>query len=166
MSMVRLLPFEQTLVVYHKGQHLGLYLNYLPLAVKDAEITLYIDDTSLYKAFKNVKELNETLVPAFSNIFDWLKCNKLSLNAIKSEFMIIGTSQKIKYQDLEPKTTPFMITISNEIKIRRVKLVKYLGLWINDNLTWEVQLIIFALRLHATLVSLSELEISYPRSPF
>ena len=54
--------------------------------------------------------------------------------------MIIGTAQKIKYQDLEPKTTPFMITISNEIKIRRVKLVKYLGLWIDDNLTWEVQI--------------------------
>ena len=71
---------------------------------------------------------------------DWLKCNNLSLNAVKSEFMIIGTTQKIKYQDLEPKTTPFMITTSNEIKIRRVKLVKYLGLWIDDNLTWEVQI--------------------------
>ena len=70
--------------------------NDLPLAVKDAEITLYADDTSLYKAFKNIKELNETLVPAFSNICDWLKCNKLSLNAIKSEFMIISTSQKIR----------------------------------------------------------------------
>ena len=64
----------------------------------------------------------------FPNICDWLKCNKLSLDAIKSEFMIIGTVQKIKYQDLEPKTTPFIITTSNEIKIRKVKLVKYLGL--------------------------------------
>ena len=105
-----------------------IYLNDLPLAVKDAEITLYADDTSLYKAFKNIKELNETIVPAFSNICDWLKCNKLSLNAIKSEFMII------------PKTKPFMITTSDEIKIRRVKLVKYLGLWIDDNLIWEVQI--------------------------
>ena len=32
-----------------------------------------------------------------------------------------------------------MIT-TNEIKIRRVKLVKYLGLWIDDNLTYEVQI--------------------------
>ena len=52
---------------------------------------------------------------------------------------ITDTSQKVKYQDLEPKTTRFMIT-TNEIKIRRVKLVKYLGLWIDDNLTWEVQI--------------------------
>ena len=80
-----------------------IYLNDLPLAVKDAEITLYADDTSLYKAFKNIMDLNETLVPAFSDICDWLKCNKLSLNAIKSEFMIIGTAQKIKYQILNQK---------------------------------------------------------------
>ena len=53
--------------------------------------------------------------------------------------MIIGTSQKIKYQDLEPKTTPFMIT-ANEINIRRGKLVKFIGLWINDNLTWDVHI--------------------------
>ena len=33
-----------------------------------------------------------------------------------------------------------MITTSNKIKIRRVKLVKYVGLWIDDNLTWEVQI--------------------------
>ena len=32
-----------------------------------------------------------------------------------------------------------MIT-TNKIKIRRVKLVKYLGLKIDDNLTWEVQI--------------------------
>ena len=56
-----------------------------------------------------------------------------------SKFMIIGTAQKIKYQDLEPKTTPFMIR-TDEINIRRAKLVKYLGLWIDDNLTWEVQI--------------------------
>ena len=54
--------------------------------------------------------------------------------------MIIGTAQKIRYQDFEPKTNPFMIATSNEIKIKRVKLVKHLGLWINDNLTWEVQI--------------------------
>ena len=49
-----------------------IYLKDLHLDVKDAEITLYDDDTSLYKAFKNIKELNETLVPTFSNICDWL----------------------------------------------------------------------------------------------
>ena len=43
-----------------------IYLNDLPLAVKDAEVTLYADDTSLYKVFKSIKDLNETLVPTFS----------------------------------------------------------------------------------------------------
>ena len=53
--------------------------------------------------------------------------------------MVIGSYPKIKYQDFEPKATPLTITI-NEIKTKRVKLVKYLGLWIDDNLTWEVHI--------------------------
>ena len=78
-------------------------LNDLPLAVKDAEITFYADDTSLCKVFKNIQELNETLVPAFSNICDWLKCNKLSLNVIKSKFMIYVPPKKSNIRILNQK---------------------------------------------------------------
>ena len=79
--------------------------------------------------------------------------------------MIIGTSQKIKYQDLEPKTTPFMIT-TDEIKIKRVKLVKYLGLWIDDNLTWEVQIDHICSKMARNIGIIERIKISYPTSPF
>ena len=84
LSIYRLVSFQVITCGVSQESTLGpllfiIYLNDLPLAVKDAEITIYADDTSLYKASKNIKELNETLVPAFSNICDWLKCNKLSL---------------------------------------------------------------------------------------
>ena len=79
--------------------------------------------------------------------------------------MIIGTSQKIKYQDLEPKTTPFMIT-TDEIKIKRVKLVKYLGLWIDDNLTWEVQIDHICSKIARNIGIIERIKISYPTSPF
>ena len=85
--------------------------------------------------------IQPVIISRFSNIHDWIKCNKLSLYTIKST----GTSRNIKYQDLEPKTTPFMVTTSESIKIKGVKLTKYLGLWVDDNLTWEVHFfIIFA----------------------
>ena len=73
-----------------------IYMNDLPLAVKEAEITMYADDTSLSKGFKTINiELKEQLIPAFSKVCEWLKCNKLSLNALKTELMIMGTSQKL-----------------------------------------------------------------------
>ena len=41
------------------------YMNDLKLAVKEAEITMYAEDTSLSKGFKTNDELKEQLIPAF-----------------------------------------------------------------------------------------------------
>ena len=45
-----------------------LYMNDLPEYVPDADITMFADDTSFAKGFKNVNEIQEHLVPAFSRI--------------------------------------------------------------------------------------------------
>ena len=54
----------------HQGSIIGplsfiIYMNDLLLYVPGAEITLFADDTSSCKNFKNVAELKEHLVPAF-----------------------------------------------------------------------------------------------------
>ena len=111
-----------------------IYMNDLPLFVKDAEITMYADDTSLLKAFTTINQLQEEHIPAF--VCEWLKTNKLSLNSVKTEFMILSTSQKLHRLDSDPSETPFKLLV-HEHEIRRVRLVKYLGLMIDDCLTWE-----------------------------
>ena len=45
-----------------------MYMNDLPSCVKEAEITIYADDTSLYKAFITAQDLSEELIPAFVKI--------------------------------------------------------------------------------------------------
>ena len=96
-----------------------IYMNDLPLAVKEAEITMYADDTSLSKSFKITNELKEQLIPAFSKVCEWLKCNKLSLNALKTEFMMMGTSQKLSSLNNDPSMTPLKLILNN-YEIRRV----------------------------------------------
>ena len=76
---------------------------------------MYADDTSLSKGFKTINELNEQLIPAFSKV-----CNKLSLNALKTEFMTVDTSQKLSSLDSDSCMTPFKIILNN-YEIRRVK---------------------------------------------
>ena len=110
-------------------------MNDLPLAVKEANITMY-DDTSLSKGFKTTNGLKEQLVPAFCKVCEWLKCNKLSLNALKTEFMMMGTSQKLSNLDIDPFMTPFKLILNN-YEIRRVKKTKYLGMIVDDSLTSE-----------------------------
>ena len=111
-------------------------MNDLPLAVKEADITMYAVDTSLSKGFKTTDELKEQLIPAFCKVCEWLKCNRLSLNALKTEFMIMGTSQKLSNLDIDPSMTPFKLILNN-YEIRRVKKTKYLGMIVDYRLTWE-----------------------------
>ena len=110
-----------------------IYMNDLPLYIPNVEITLFADDASFARDFKNVDEIKEHLVLAFSKICRWLNINKLSLNTVKTEFMIIGTPNSISklYRD------PYMIVGFSDCRIRRVKLVKSLGLMVDGTLTWS-----------------------------
>ena len=115
-----------------------IYVNDLPNAVENVEITMFADDTSLSKAFQNTDELCMELIPAFANICKWLMANKLSLNTVKTEFMVIGTSQRAGQLDIAPETTLYALFVK-EASIRCVKQVKNLGLITDEkkNLTWD-----------------------------
>ena len=69
----------------------SIYMNDLPAFTQEDNIIMYANDTSLHEAFRTSCEFNEEMIPAFSNVCKWLRTNKLSLNTIKTEFMIIGT---------------------------------------------------------------------------
>ena len=80
--------------------------------------------------------LTDELIPTFGKICEWLKSNKLALNSLKIEFMIIGTSHKLNKLDSLPESAPYLISIDGS-HIRRVQQVKYLGLIVDDKLKWE-----------------------------
>ena len=112
-----------------------IYMNDLPICVKEAEITMYADDTSLYKAFRNAQDLSEELISAFVITCEWPEMKKLALNVLKTEFMRIGTSLLVhNVLDEIPETTSCIIPVDG-CQIRRVKSVKYLGLIVDDTLT-------------------------------
>ena len=63
------------------------------------------------------------------NIFDWMRCNKLSINISTTEYLLI-TREKIK--------SSFEIKINNQI-IKQRSCSKYLGIYVDDKLTWKNQ---------------------------
>ena len=111
-------------------------MNDLPLFVTNAQISMYADDTSLYNNIKSVSEIKDNLIPAFLKICDWLRSNKLSLNTLKTEFVVIGSQNKLNNMDSDPMTTPYLISI-DDFTIKRTKVVKYLGLVVDNALTWS-----------------------------
>ena len=86
-------------------------MNDLPNAIENVEITMFVNDTSLSKAFQNTDELCMELIPAFASMCKWLVANKLSLNTVKPELMVIGTSQRVGQLDIAPETTPYALLL-------------------------------------------------------
>ena len=58
-----------------------------------------------------------------------MKSNRLKLNLSKSVGMLIGPIQKIKNYSLD-------VSLEN-VPLRNVTKVKYLGVWINNHLKWD-----------------------------
>ena len=111
-----------------------LYMNDLPCCVGNGYITMYADDTSLSNSVKTYEDINEKVIPNMLQISDWLKANKLSLNVIKTEFMLLGSSQRIlRFGSL------IAIRVDNNL-IRRTSFVKYLGVIIDETLSWDMQI--------------------------
>ena len=112
-----------------------IYMNDLPVFVQEANITMYVDDTSLDKAFQT-SQLQQEMIPAFSKVCKWLRNNKFSLNTVKTEFMVIGTLQRLNQQDSSPGSTPYAIVVDGQ-EVRRVKIVKYLGMMVDAKLVCD-----------------------------
>ena len=60
-----------------------IYMNDLPNSVENANITMFADDTSLFRSLKSIGELDMELLPAFTCICKWPKANKLSLKLLR-----------------------------------------------------------------------------------
>ena len=124
-----------------------------PLYIPNVEITMFADDKCFARDFKNVDEIKEHLVPAFAKICRWRNTNKLSLNTVKTEFMIIGAPNSISKLDRDPSGTPCMIVGASDCRIRRVKLVRSLGLIVDDTLTWSDHIDYISTKIKGVLVS-------------
>ena len=73
-----------------------VYINDLPNCLEKASPRMYADDTSISLAAANVFDLENEINRELINLNRWLKANKLSLNIAKTEFMIIGSRQRIQ----------------------------------------------------------------------
>lgn len=85
---------------------------------------MYADDTHLTLASNDVELLEENMNENLTKITEWLTANKLTLNKAKTEFMLIGSRQRLNTFNRLPS---FNIR-SNSIK--QVEFTKSLGVYI------------------------------------
>ena len=106
-----------------------LYINDLPFALKKAKATMYADDTAISYSSDKSEELDLVINEELSCIERWLLGNKLSLNVVKTQAMIIGSKPKIKKLN-NPSTLPSFRVGGEEIDL--INETKYLGVVIDN----------------------------------
>ena len=109
-----------------------LYINDLRFALKDSIASHFADDTCILYASNKLKSIETVLNCDLKLASDWLNANRLSLNIDKSKLLIFKSKQRKFNKD------------SISIKLGGVKLTptvnaKYLGLHLDQNLSWDVQ---------------------------
>ena len=82
-----------------QGSYLGpllflVYINDLPQAVLDSNVSMYADDTSLCYQSHDMTRLNEAINSDLRKLDSWLQGNKLSLNFATTHSMLISTKHK------------------------------------------------------------------------
>lgn len=141
-----------------------LYTNDLPDSLKHLKCILFADDTTLYVSSKNIKQLIDTMNAELTTLSDWFKANKLSLNTSKTNYVIFQKSNSLKTNSNEVN-----ITIDGK-QIDRVKSPKFLGVYLDENLTWrehidycrkKVRSGIYALNMCTQILSMTNMRMLY-----
>ena len=73
-----------------------IYINDLPFSLQSSQVTIYADNTTLSHSSKSIVDLSENLNRDLYNLKQWLQGNKLSLNLIKTQAMVVGSRPNLK----------------------------------------------------------------------
>ena len=106
------------------------YVNDLP-NVSKFETTLFADDINLHMSHHNIQFLQQEVSQEINKVDKWLKQNKLILNYKNSNFMMIGNAMQ--------NSTNFEVIV-NHNNISLTNSVKYLGVILDNKLTWQTHI--------------------------
>ena len=112
-----------------------IYMNDINKASEIFNVILYADDTSLgsyLNAFHLGRETISTCInKELEKINTWLMSNKLSLNVEKTKYIIF------RYPQSRNRNIPKLYLHINGKPIEQVQYFDFLGIVINENLTWK-----------------------------
>ena len=118
-----------------QGSSLGpllflIYINDLRLSLSKTDCGHFADDTFIIFHSKKLKTIETVVNTELKEVVKWLRLNKLSLNAAKTELIFFRSCKhSLNYDNISIKM--------NGLKLRPVDYIKYLGMYLDIFLNWN-----------------------------
>lgn len=144
-----------------QGSSLGpllflIYINDFHFCLKETNSGHFADDTYMLFGSKDLKSIETVMNAELKLVSNWLRLNKLSLNEDKTELIIFRSKQHHMDYDINIKL--------NDILLQPKASVKYLGLYLDNHLSWTVHINHLSKKLSRANGILSKLRHNAPRN--
>ena len=109
-----------------------IFMNDLPDCTDHCTVNLYADDTTIYVADRDPSVVGNKLNADLNKVAAWIKSNGLKMNVAKTQALVLSRKRG------RPQAKQIEISLNGE-SINTQDSVKYLGIVLDQNLTWEQQ---------------------------
>ena len=113
-----------------------LFINDLPLEDGLDLVSLFADDATKSTASKDIKNVEKSLQESSDSLMRWCSINRMVPSSDKTKIMVIGTSKRLQYFDVNKYKLNVYLGKSKTTQVTEEKL---LGCVIDENLSWTPQ---------------------------
>ena len=107
-----------------------LYINDLPNVSILIDFVLFADDSNIFLSDHNIENLITKTNYEIAKVLRWFEQNKLTINKLKTHFIIFGPRQYLNYKE------PYKIIVDNHL-IEECKSTEFLGIVLDQKLTFK-----------------------------
>ena len=111
-----------------------LYINDITNTSTLLDFLLFADDTTILYSSSDIVSKIPLVNRELTEVSNWFKANKLSVNATKTNYMIMGTQYMTSMEDDGVSNVDIIL---DNTKLQRVDNTKFLGVTIDENLSWK-----------------------------
>ena len=109
------------------------YIHDMDTFCKHIEKIVYADDTTAIVTGRNINEAKQKANDILEQFYNYFAINKLTINEGKTKYMILDfRHKKLRSRDIDSTQL-----VMNNIIINQIRQIRFLGIVINDKLTWN-----------------------------
>ena len=144
-----------------------IYINDIVNSSSLGHFVLFADDTNIFVTGKSIEQVYRNANTVMSELYDYLSTNKLHINYDKSVHIHFRPNICHNKRLSCARTRGMYYSISlNNTKIKQVNAVMFLGIIIDEKLSWEPQIELAKQKLNSSIIVIKRIMKFIPKSEY